>query len=348
MSEDYRNIMGWLANGTAEGLGFNAGSTFDPPNEMRPWRIQPDISFAVGNFPFDKSVFPILVNDSLTENDPKGMLPDGIMIPNLTLHARIGLPGRMDMGFRVVNMTTPKKYQMTPTTVGNGQSNTVGGSLRGHFYGGRDPLVSVSLAYNHTFGYFNFKNEFQNIELTPGFFADSENTGQLEWDVRSFGVNMVVSQAYGKWTPFAGLGYNWMIGSVRGRLASAWKTPAIAPSVGEASAKPPGNNTRVILGFQRSGPVFQFFVNGEVKATGSNAGKAMIVSLGLAAPFRIGANSSIVRHGRNRPATASLPRKRKRKRAAEILDVHPSRPSRKRRDDRGGRRQRAAELIFIE
>ncbi|MFH1726327.1 MAG: hypothetical protein ABII00_17085 [Elusimicrobiota bacterium] len=301
LADDFANIMGWLTQQTADGLGFNGGSTFDPPNEMKPWRMQPDVSLGAGHLPFDKGAFPEIRVQSLAENDPAGMLPDKMLFPNLTLHVRLGLPGRMDLGVRVANMTTPKNYRLSESTVGNGQSNTVGFGLRKHFGGGRAPLLSLTAAYNHTFGYFNYVNEYKAVEITPGFVADATNTGQLEWDVRSVGLNVVASQAYGRWTPFFGAGYNRMLGSVNGRLEARWKTTLIQPSVGEASSRPAPDQARVLMGFQRDGFLFNFFVNGEVKALGPQAGRTFIVSTGFAAPFRLGAKSSIVRYGRNRP-----------------------------------------------
>lgn len=304
MADDFARIMDWLTRGTADGLGFNAGSSFDPPNEMRPWRIQPDVSLGVGILPYDKKAFPRMQVQALADTQPEKSLPDKMMFPNLTLHMRMGLPGRWDVGTRFANMTTPDNYKLSETTTGNGQSNTLGVAVRRHFAGGDRPLVSVSGVYNHTFGYFNFKNEYKNVELVPGtLWADSTNTGALEWDVRSFGVNVIASQNYGKWIPFGGFGYNRMIGSVSGRLEARWKTPLIAPSVGQASNSPADDNGRVILGFQRDGSFFKLFMNGEIKAMGPMAGKSFIISTGLAAPFKIGATSSLVREGRNRSSS---------------------------------------------
>lgn len=338
MSGDFTQMMDWLTRGTADGLGFNAGSSFDPPNEMRPWRIQPDVSLGVGLLPFDKKSFPKMRVQALADKKPDESLPDQMMFPNLTLHMRMGLPGRWDVGTRFANMTTPDNYKLSPTTTGNGQSNTLGVSVRRHFMGGERPLVSVSGVYNHTFGYFNFVNEFKNVELTPGFFADSTNFGTLEWDVRSFGVNVIASQNYGKWIPFGGFGYNRMIGSVSGKLEAQWKTPLIAPSVGRASNSPSDDNGRVILGFQRDGSFFKLFMNTEIKAMGPMAGKSFIISTGLAAPFKIGATSSLVREGRNRsshlaeayerPRRADpVPPAKQRRRSAALPEARPA-PSR--------------------
>lgn len=295
LSDDFDRIIGWLTAQTAQGIGFNAGSTFDPPNEMKAWRMQPDISLGIGVMPFDKSVFPKMGSEMLEDLNPKEALPDDVKFPNLTFHVRLGLPKRLDLGVRVVNMTIPKGYRLSDKSTGDGQSNTIGLGLRRHFFGGRRPLLSVSAFYNHVFGYFNFVNKFKNIELTDGFFASSTNKGQLEWDVTSIGANFVVSQVYGKWTPFLGMGFSITDGKVDGRLESNWETPTIKSSLGTATAQPESSLSRVIFGFQRDGSFFHFFLNGEVKATGFQAGRAFVVSTGLAAPFKIGANNSIAR-----------------------------------------------------
>ena len=299
MSDDFARMMDWLTKETATGLGFNAGSAFDPPSEMRPWRIQPDFSLGVGNLPFDKSTFPTIQVQALREKDPGSSLPDKMMFPNLTLHLRFGLPGRTDMSLRIANMTTPKNYKLSEDTTGNGQSNTIGVGFRRHFMGGKRPLFSISGNYQQTFGYFNYVNKFENVELVPGFLASSVNSGQLEWDVKTYGVNMVVSQAYGRWIPFMGAGFNHSRGSVRGKLEAAWQTPLIQPSVGEASNSPEPLNSRIIFGVQRQCTLFNAFLNGEVKAMGASSGKTFIISTGFMAPFRMGAASSLVRFGRN-------------------------------------------------
>ncbi|MBI5244291.1 MAG: hypothetical protein HY922_11545 [Elusimicrobia bacterium] len=294
MSDDFTRIMEWLTRQTARSLAFNAGSTFDPPNEMKVWRMQPDISFGLGVIPYDKTAFPAMQVSALAEKDPAAMLPDKVMYPNLTAHVRLGLPQRMDMGLRFVNVTIPRGHRLSDSTSGDGQINTIGVGLRRHFFGGRRPLLSMALAYNRVFGHFNFMNQFKNVELTPGLIADSVNTGRLEWDVCSLGLNAVVSQAFGRWTPFAGAGLNHMFGAVSGRLEGRWQTPLIEPSIGMASGKPEPAAGRMVLGVQRDGSIASFFVNSEIKATGAQAGRAFVLMTGIAAPFRIGAASSIL------------------------------------------------------
>ncbi|MBI3549560.1 MAG: hypothetical protein HY078_11020 [Elusimicrobia bacterium] len=326
MSDDYKHMMQWLTEGVSDGLAFNAGSTFDPPTELKPWHVQPDVSFGVGNFPLDKSNFPKVAVQQLADMHPEKLLPDSVMFPNLTLHARMGLENRWDLSVRGVNMTVPNGYKLTPGTTGEGQSNTLGFSVRKHFYGGDLPLLSVSGNFNHVFGHFNFYNEFKNLELIPGSFVDSKNHGKMEWSVNSIGVNTVASQSYGVWTPFAGFGLNRMSGSVRGRMESVFNDALIIPVVGEASSTPEEFQGRFIFGTQMDRSRLSMFFNGEVKLLGKSAYRSFVMSVGVVAPFRIGWGATAGRDGdRDRKdRLASRPTERE-----EYLDAPRSAPGRK-------------------
>lgn len=287
--------MGWLTNEVVQGLAFNAGSTFDPPNELKPWRMQPDLSLGFGVLPLNKARFPRAGTPGLEALGPQSFFPDRVVFPNLTFHLRLGLPGRYDMTLRAADMTLPKGTPLSGSTRGDGQSNTLGIGLRRHFLSGDGPRVTLGLNFNYVFGRFHFVNKFNAVELTPGFTVDSENNGNLNWNVSSLGLNAVISQTYGAWTPFLGAGYNHMAGSVRARLQADFATPLIQPSVGEASDRPEQNQARVIFGAQFDRKRLSLFLNGEVKAVGASAGKTFIVSTGLVAPFRIGAGSFVGR-----------------------------------------------------
>jgi hypothetical protein len=304
MSDDFTRMMQWITQQTAEGLAFNTGSTFDPPNEMQPWRMQPDINLGFGVLPYDKSAFPEIQVGELAEKNPKAMLPDRVVFPNLTTHLRVGLPWRLDAGVRLVNVTVPKGYKLSESTKGDGQINTIGFSIRKHFFGGDDPLLSFTGAYNRVFGHFNFKNEFKDVVLYASggsqIIADSLNQGRLDWDVRSYGINATVSQVFGRWTPFAGFGFNHMFGLVHGRLDGVWQTPLVSPSVGEAVEDPEPTQGRVLFGAQRDGEKLSYYFNVEVKAIGTQAGKTFIFMAGLAAPFKLGAGNTLAPERRAR------------------------------------------------
>ncbi len=287
MSDDFQRMMGWLSHEMAQGLAFNAGSTFDPPKEVKSRRLQPDVSLGVGRMALNKTTFPEPRVAALRDLDAQSIFPSSILFPNLVAHLRAALPGRMDLSLRFTDMTTPPGYKISPTTTGKGQSNTFGIGLRRHFFGGDLPSLAVGANYNHVYGRFTYQTKFK-INNISGFSADSDVNGALAWNINSFGLNGVVSQAFGKWTPFAGLGYNYATGSVRAHLQVDSQTPVIAPIVGEASDHPEANQGRVILGASRDGSWMDFFLNGEVKALGQQAGKSWIVHAGVSLPFRIG------------------------------------------------------------
>ena len=156
LDTDFKAMMDWLTHNTAQGLAFNTGSTFDPPNELNPWKVQPDISLGIGVMPVNKATFPVMTVPALARLDPAKNYPSHVTFPNMTLHMRLGLPGRFDATIRGVNMTVPKGYRLTPETQGDGQSNTLGFGVRRHFFGGDMPLLSMGANYNHVFGRFNF------------------------------------------------------------------------------------------------------------------------------------------------------------------------------------------------
>jgi hypothetical protein len=287
MSADFQAMMGWLAHEMAQGIAFNAGSTFDPPQEIVDRRLQPDVSLGVGHMVFDKTKFPTAQTPALAEYKPENIFPTSALFPNLAMHLRAGLPGRSDFAIRLADMTTPPGYKISENTTGTGQSNSVGLTLRKHLLGEDSaPLVTLGAHYNHVYGRFLYKTKF-NVN-TQGFNADSDVNGGIVWNVNSYGLNAVVSQSYGRWTPFLGVGYNYVTGSVRTYLEAVPETFLITPIQGEASEHPEQNQGRVILGTQMQRSWVNLFANGEIKAIGIGAGKTWIAQVGLALPFHIG------------------------------------------------------------
>jgi hypothetical protein len=293
MATDFQAMMDWLAHEMAQGIAFNAGSTFDPPHEVVDHRLSPDISFGAGHMPLDKSKFPTPQTQALADYHPESIFPATVLFPNLAAHLRGGLPGRFDFAIRAADMTTPPGYKISPTTKGVGQSNSIGFSVRKHLLGGEDlPLVTLGAHFNHVYGRFLYSTHL-NIN-NSGFQEDADVNGGIIWNVNSFGLNAVTSYSFGRWRPFGGFGYNYVTGSVRANLkVNPTQTGAfgITPFSGEASEHPEQNQGRVIFGFQHAGSWLHLFTNGEVKAIGIGAGKTWILQSGISLPFHIGVGS---------------------------------------------------------
>jgi len=314
LSPDFNAINQWLAKGMAQGLGFNAGESLDPPHEVIDRRLQPDISFGAGEMPLNKEKFPAMQSPAMQNVNPSGLFPASVLFPNLTVHLRAGLPFRMDVALRAADMTTPPGYKLSSGVSAKGQSNSFGATLRKHFLGGEGlPLFSLGANFNHVRGRFNY-NTMMNVN-DNGFDSNSAVNGSLAWNVNSYGLNAVVSQAIGRWTPFAGLGYNYVTGSVTSTLATTPSTFLVLPTYGASSQTPERDNGRLLFGVEHEGSLFHLFVSGEVKATGVDAGKSWIVQSGLSLPFHLGwgggsGYASSVRPG-SEETSAAAPRTRR-------------------------------------
>ncbi|MBI5882833.1 MAG: hypothetical protein HZB91_07000 [Elusimicrobia bacterium] len=287
LSDDFKSMMDWMSQELAQGIAFNAGSTFDPPMEVHGGKLLPDISLGAGTVPLDKSKFPVIQAQALRDMNAANIFPAKVLIPNLAVHLRAGLPARFDIAVRGANMTTPSNYEINPGTIGKGQSNSIGFGVRRHFFGGEDPQLTLGANYNHVLGGFTFGTKF-NVDNISGFSAESQVRGDLDWNVNSYGLTAVISKTYGKFIPFIGSGYNYATGSVHARLSVASNTPLISPIQGSSSRKPEPDSARFILGTQWNAKWVSLFSNGEIKVLGDHSGESWIVQFGVVMPFRIG------------------------------------------------------------
>lgn len=290
MSGDFTQMMDWLSHELAQGLAFNAGSTFDPPHEVYDKRLQPDLSLGYGVLPLNKGLFPNPQTPALRDMGVQNVFPAKVAFPNLVAHFRAGLPWRSDFALRLANMTSPPGYKISPTTPASAQSNSIGFSLRKHLLGGRDmPLLSLGAHFNHVYGHVTYNTSFHlDPTTTGGLEADEPVTGNIQWNVNSFGLNAVASQPYGPFIPFVGFGYNYVTGQVMASLSAVGDTFLLAPVFGQAVNHPEQNQARAICGFEFERSWAHMFVNGEIKTVGIGSGKSWIVHTGMSLPFYIG------------------------------------------------------------
>ena len=289
----------WLSDQMAQGLAFNAGSNFDPPKEVKGFYLQPDVSFGAGLIPFNKKDFPQLQTPALQDEGGSDLFPNSVLFPNLALHLRMGLPWRGDLYVRLADATTPPGYKISPTMTAQVQTNSIGAGIRQHFFGGDDPVLTLGAHFNHVQGYTNLKGKFavntNGLSQTDGF------TGNIKWNINSFGLTAIASQSFGSWTPFGGIGYNYATGSVSARLdlqASEINTEV----TGQGSDHPEQSQGREIVGASYDRPTWSVFANGELKALGALAYRSWIVQAGVALPFDIGRSPTVFSRKRDAPA----------------------------------------------
>jgi hypothetical protein len=286
LSDDFSSMSYWLSHQMAQGLAFNAGETFDPPKEVKGYYLQPDVSLAVGSIPFNKKDFPVPQTQALQDAGGSSLFPNSTLFPNFAMHLRMGLPWRGDAYVRFADATTPPSYKISPTMTAHVQTNSFGFGIRQHFFGEDEwPTLTMGAHFNHVQGFVNLKGTI--VINSNGLDQTDSFSGNIKWDLNSYGLTAIVSQSYGAWTPFAGIGYNYTVGSVSSSLDLA--PSAVNTEVfGAGSDTPEKSQGREIVGVSYDRPTWSFFANGELKALGQLQYRSYIVDAGFALPFDIG------------------------------------------------------------
>ncbi len=304
LTQDFTGMSQWLAHEMAQGLAFNAGENFDPPKEVRGYALQPDLSLGVGRIPFDKRDFPAITTPALNDLPASSLFPSSTLFPNLALHLRMGLPWHGDAYLRFADASTPSNYKISPTMTAKVQTNSIGFGLRQHIDLADDwPRLTLGAHYNHVQGYTKLKGKF-NVN-TSGFNADDVFLGEIDWSINSFGVDAILSESFGPWTPFAGMGYNYATGSVQTKLDLVSSTFLIPDVIGQGSDHPEQSQGREIVGVSYDRPTWSAFMNAELKALGQLQYRSWIVDAGVALPFDIGRGPAIFYKRRADSSTAN-------------------------------------------
>lgn len=324
LTDDFNSMSGWLSHELAQGLAFNAGSTFDPPREVKGWALQPDVALGIGRIPFNKTSFPALTVPALNDQGGSKIFPNQVLFPNLALHLRMGLPGRRDIYFRLADATTPAGYKISPTMTAAVQTNSFGFGLRQHMDLWEEdyPKLALGAHYNHVRGRTRLKGKF-NVNVDNNFTTESDLNGALDWNLNSFGLTAVIHKSYDAWTPFVGFGYNYATGSVRTRLELKSSTVLINDVIGEKSDHPEQSQGRWIFGTQYAKPTWSWFVNGEIKALGQLQYRSYIISAGFALPYEIGRGPKIIYKKRPENAPSEPPKVLKPEPKAEDVEPKP-------------------------
>lgn len=309
LGQDFRGMTQWLSHELAQGLAFNAGSNFDPPHEVKGYALQPDLSLGIGRMPLSNRDFPVLTVPALNDFGGKNLFPSSVVFPNLALHLRMGLPWRGDVYFRFADATTPSNYKLSPTMTAAVQTNSYGFGLRQHLFGREErPTLTLGAHYNHVKGRVRLKSKFQ-VNVNSAYTADSDLDGALDWNLNSYGLTAIVHKAYGAWTPFGGIGYNYATGSARARLELKSQAFGIDDVIAEGSSRPEQSQGRWIFGVEYNKPTWSVFANAEFKALGRLQYRSFIAQVGVALPFQIGGGPGIIYKKRRGKAAASAPRR---------------------------------------
>jgi hypothetical protein len=211
------------------------------------------------------------------------LFPSSTLFPNFAGTMRMGLPWHGDFYVRLADATIPPGYKISPTMTAQVQTNSYGAGIRQHFFGGDNPTLTVGGLYNHVQGYTKLKGTFG--VNAQGFTADDLFNGTINWSINSFGLTAIVSQSFGRWTPFAGLGYNYTTGSVAVNLNLLSGTFLVPNITGQGSDRPEVSQGREIAGVSYDRRTWSAFANAELKALGQLQYRSFILQFGAAIPF---------------------------------------------------------------
>ncbi len=308
LTQDFTGMSQWLAHEMAQGLAFNAGENFDPPKEVKGYALQPDVSLGVGKIPFDKRDFPTITTPALNDYPASSLFPNSTLFPNLALHLRMGLPWHGDAYVRFADATTPPNYKISPTMTAKVQTNSIGFGIRQHVELADDwPHLTLGAHFNHVQGYTKLKGKF-NVNA-GGFNANDDFLGEIDWSLNSYGLDAILAQSFGAWTPFAGMGYNYATGSVQTKLDLVSSSFLVQDVIGQRSDRPEKSQGREIAGVSYDRPTWSAFISAELKALGQSQYRSWIVDMGVALPFDIGRGPAIIykRHADSSTANTDAP-----------------------------------------
>jgi hypothetical protein len=285
LTTDFSGMSQWMSAQFAQGLAFNSGETLDPPKELAPYRVQFEPSFGVGLIPFDKRQFPQMQTPELQNGVGAALFPNTTLFPNFAAVLRMGLPWRGDVYLRAADATIPAGYKISPTMTAQVQTDSYGAGIRQHFFGGENPMLTVGAHYNHVQGYTKLTGTFGVSANNGEFNANDVFNGDIAWNINSFGLTALVSQSFGRWTPFAGIGYNYTTGSVAVNLNLISGTFLVPNISGEGSDHPEESEGREIVGVSYDRRTWTAFANAELKALGQLQYRSWIIQFGAAIPF---------------------------------------------------------------
>ena len=282
--DDVTSIARWLSEQTANGIAFHTVSKSDQPTELTKGEMELDLNAGLGFLPLNHKQFPEMQVDLLKERDVASLFSSEFNFPDATIHFRTGLYGRTSLGFKISDTTIPKR-KVTESTSGKGQSNVLGLELKRYFLGRGRPLISLSATADYVRGYFDFLNEFHNVTMGIAT-LNSNNTGELKWNIQSYGLETTVSGYLGPWMPFLGLGYNYNAGDVKTRIFADFKgdTPDLD---GRWSAPPTRHTMRISTGTRYGLRFMNLTLNGQMLAVGKGAGRTFAMNFGVSVPFNL-------------------------------------------------------------
>lgn len=271
VESDYSTISQWFSEQLADGLAFHSQSGLDLPASvcgLLGFELGGSGGLSIWKLDVDK--FRSLSTTAIDVTSAGGIdLPDKIGAPNLLAHAKIGLLGGLDVGGKGGRIAWSRDDGNARTDI---ESTVWGIELRKRLLGGGVtgvvlPDLSVNLSLNTASG--SIKRSEGYNAVTPESYAGvsytqtitSTTTWRSDWNIRSLGLQAVLSKNFIVVTPFLGVGVYKNMGKVNSSIETGGniKLESTVPPAslenplsltGKGDKKPKDTNVRFLAGLE--------------------------------------------------------------------------------------------------
>ncbi|MFH1258794.1 MAG: DUF6588 family protein [Elusimicrobiota bacterium] len=289
---DYSTVSGWFSEQLADGLAFHEQGGLALPGSvcsLLGFELGVSGGGSVWNLDVDK--FRKLSVKAVDVSSLGGIdLPDKIGAPSLLAHAKIGLPFGLDVGGKGGKITWGLDNGNARTDI---ESTVWGVEVRKRLLGGGLtgvvlPDLSVNLSLNTASGFIKRTEVYE--QTTPGIIygentytqtINSTTTWRSDWDIKSLGLQAVLSKNFIVVTPFVGVGFYKNMGKVNtairteGNIALTGIPTDPLSLEGKGDKAPKDTNLRYMAGLEMNITLLKLGISADY-SDGMYAGNAVV------------------------------------------------------------------------
>ncbi len=245
----------WFSKEIGQLMAFQASSThFLPGDTVGFPGVEVGVAGGVSSAKLDVKGFRALPFNTFDNAGGQINLPQSIPVPGAVLHAKVGLPGGIDVGASFGNLNFNDKASDAKTKFKN---SVFGVEVRKQILGGglltgvALPDLSVSVAYDGSNGEAT-RTENYNGPTIGGGSLNADTLWKAKWNVGAITARLVASKKIFIITPFVGVGVTKMMGSADTTVTNTVNSSsfgAVSGSV-QGSAKPKETVTHGLAGVE--------------------------------------------------------------------------------------------------
>ncbi len=292
VQSDYSTVSQWFSEQLSNGLAFHEQNGLDLPGSVCSLLgFELGVSGGGSVWKLDVDKFRKLPAKAIDVTSAGGIdLPDKIGAPNLLAHAKIGLLGGIDVGGKGGKITWSLDDGNARTDI---ESTVWGVEVRKRLLGGGLtgvvlPDLSVNLSLNTASGFIK-RSEVYDRTTSGIIYGDnsytqtitSTTTWRSDWDIKSLGLQAVLSKNFIAVTPFIGVGLYKNMGKVNtaietgGNITLSGIPTADLSLAGKGDKAPKDTNIRYMAGLEMNITLLKLGLSADY-SDGMYAGNAVV------------------------------------------------------------------------